>query len=184
MLERTNKSGKKQRFANYEISGENWCRKFRVFIPKYGVLKFWLKYFSMVLFWSRCCCYIGLVQNWFRINQLSAMHTCILFFTWGGLVEHLCLTKVAQQSVTNILSHTFANLVKAKVGAKHELLFNKPASEVGLLSIQVWLKKHNKVWPTSYLPHLKIWSKLKLELSMSFCSTNWPLRLSIHVRLT
>jgi hypothetical protein len=42
---------------------------------------------------------------------------------------------VAQQSVTKILSLTFVNLVTPKALAKHEHLFNKPASKVGLLSI-------------------------------------------------
>ncbi len=37
------------------------------------------------------------------------------------------------------------DLVTPKAGAKHELLFNEPASEVGLLNIQVGLKLHNKV---------------------------------------
>jgi hypothetical protein len=36
-----------------------------------------------------------------------------------GFVEHLSLTYVAQESV---------NLVTPKAGAKHERLFNKPAS--------------------------------------------------------
>ncbi len=47
---------------------------------------------------------------------------------WGGFVEHLSLTQVAQQSVTQIISVTIVNLVTPKVWAKHELLFNKLAS--------------------------------------------------------
>ncbi len=35
---------------------------------------------------------------------------------------------IAQQSVTKIISVTIMNLVKPKAGAKHELLFNEPAS--------------------------------------------------------
>jgi len=46
--------------------------------------------------------------------------------------------------------------------------------EVDLLDIRVGLKQHNKVWPNSKLSILRIWSHLKLQLSMSFCSTNWP----------
>jgi hypothetical protein len=30
------------------------------------------------------------------------------------------------------------------------------------------------VWPKSCLLHWWLWSHLKLELSISFCSTNWP----------
>jgi hypothetical protein len=37
------------------------------------------------------------------------------------------------------------NSAAPQVGAKHELLFNEPASEVGLLNIKVGLKQHNKV---------------------------------------
>ncbi len=39
---------------------------------------------------------------------------------------------MAQQSVTKIIPLTFMKLVTPKVGAKHELLFNKPAT-VGLI---------------------------------------------------
>jgi hypothetical protein len=35
------------------------------------------------------------------------------------------------------MSLTFVNLVTPKAQAKHELLFNKPASEVGLLHIPI-----------------------------------------------
>jgi hypothetical protein len=34
------------------------------------------------------------------------------------------------------------NLVGPKVGAKHELLFNKLACEAGLLNNKVWLKSY------------------------------------------
>ncbi len=44
--------------------------------------------------------------------------------------------------------------------------------------------KHNKVWPKWYLWQKWIRSHLKLELSVSFCSTNWPLcLLNIYVWL-
>jgi hypothetical protein len=46
----------------------------------------------------------------------------------GGFVEQLSATKVAQQSVTKIISLKTVNLVTPKAAAKHELLFNKPAS--------------------------------------------------------
>jgi hypothetical protein len=46
----------------------------------------------------------------------------------GGFVEHLSRTYVSQQSVAKILSRVFINLVTPKVGAKHELLFNEPAT--------------------------------------------------------
>jgi hypothetical protein len=45
----------------------------------------------------------------------------------GWFVEHLSATQVAQQSVTKTISVTIMNLVTPKAGAKHELLFNKPA---------------------------------------------------------
>jgi len=38
----------------------------------------------------------------------------------GGFVEHLSLTKVAQQSVTKITYLIFMNLVTPKARAKHE----------------------------------------------------------------
>ncbi len=41
---------------------------------------------------------------------------------------------MAQQSKTKILSLAVMNLVTSKAGAKHELLFNKPASEGELLT--------------------------------------------------
>jgi hypothetical protein len=37
------------------------------------------------------------------------------------------------------------HLVTPKAGAKHELLFNELAQEVGLLNIKVGLKQDNKV---------------------------------------
>jgi hypothetical protein len=48
----------------------------------------------------------------------------------GGFVEHLSLTKVAQQSVTKIIFLTILNLVTPKAGVRRELLLNK----VGLRS--------------------------------------------------
>jgi hypothetical protein len=47
--------------------------------------------------------------------------------------------------VTQIISLTIINLITPKVGAKHEILFNKPALEAGLLNIQDRLKRHNSV---------------------------------------
>jgi hypothetical protein len=47
----------------------------------------------------------------------------------GGFVEHLSMTYVAQQSVTKIIIVTIMNLVAPKAGARHELLFNEPASD-------------------------------------------------------
>jgi hypothetical protein len=46
----------------------------------------------------------------------------------GRFIEHLSLTEVAQQSVTKIKPLTNLNLITPKVGAKHEHLFNEPAS--------------------------------------------------------
>jgi hypothetical protein len=45
-------------------------------------------------------------------------------------VECLSWTSEAQQSVTEIISLAFVNLVALKAGAKHQLLFNKPTSAV------------------------------------------------------
>ncbi len=49
-----------------------------------------------------------------------------------GLLNMYALLKVAQQSVTKIISLTFVNLVTPKAGAKQELLLNRP--EAGLLN--------------------------------------------------
>jgi hypothetical protein len=43
-------------------------------------------------------------------------------------VEHPNWTYVAQESVTQIISLTILNLATPKAGAKHELLYNEPAS--------------------------------------------------------
>jgi hypothetical protein len=50
----------------------------------------------------------------------------------AGFAEHLRYVKAAQLSVTKIISPTFGHVVAPKVGAKHELLFNKLASAGGL----------------------------------------------------
>jgi hypothetical protein len=56
----------------------------------------------------------------------------------GGFVEHLSPTKVAQQSVTRIISLTLVIVVTSKAGAMHELLFNKTASVSG---VTLWQKR-------------------------------------------
>ncbi len=43
-------------------------------------------------------------------------------------VEHPSWNYVAQQSVTKIISMTILNLATPKAAAKHEFLFNEPAS--------------------------------------------------------
>jgi hypothetical protein len=48
----------------------------------------------------------------------------------GGFVKRLSQTEVAQQSVTKYKAMIGIYLVAPKAGAKQELLFNKPASEV------------------------------------------------------
>ncbi len=45
--------------------------------------------------------------------------------------------------MTKIISLIFINLVTLIVGAKHELLFNEPATEAGLLNIKVELERNN-----------------------------------------
>jgi len=47
-------------------------------------------------------------------------------------LSNIKVTLVGQQGVTKIIPQTFVNLVTLKAEAKHELLFNKPTSEVGL----------------------------------------------------
>jgi hypothetical protein len=43
--------------------------------------------------------------------------------------------QVAQQSVTELVAMIATSLVTPKAGAKHELLFNESATEVGFLNI-------------------------------------------------
>ncbi len=50
-----------------------------------------------------------------------------------------CHSSVIKISLSNV------NLLTPKAGAKHELLFNKPASMVSLLNIQIGLKCYKKV---------------------------------------
>jgi hypothetical protein len=45
-----------------------------------------------------------------------------------GFVDHPSLTYATLQSVTKIIPLAIENLVAPEAGAKHELLFNKPAS--------------------------------------------------------
>jgi len=47
----------------------------------------------------------------------------------GGFVDHLSWTQAAQQSVTRIIVMDVMNSVTPKAAPKHDLLFNKPASE-------------------------------------------------------
>ncbi len=47
----------------------------------------------------------------------------------GGFVDHLSRTQAAQQSVTRIIVMDVMNSVTPKAVAKHDLLFNKTASE-------------------------------------------------------
>ena len=52
------------------------------------------------------------VLKWFSLQKCKF---------WGGFVEHLSLTSVAQHSVTNIIFLVLINLVTSKAPAKHEL---------------------------------------------------------------
>jgi hypothetical protein len=69
----------------------------------------------------------GAARHEFLLNNMATNLTAI---SRGGFVEHLSPTLVAQQSVTKIIFVTMMNLVTHKAGAKHELLFNKPASNL------------------------------------------------------
>jgi hypothetical protein len=53
----------------------------------------------------------------------------------GGWVEHPSLTSAAQQSVTE--NKVDIKLITPTVEAKHELLFSKPPTQVGMLNIHV-----------------------------------------------
>jgi hypothetical protein len=46
--------------------------------------------------------------------------------------------------MSRIIAIAVMNSVLTKVIAKHDILFNKPSSEMGLLNIQVQLKERNK----------------------------------------
>jgi hypothetical protein len=50
-------------------------------------------------------------------------------FSKGGFVEHLSQTQAAQQSVTRIISMYVLNSVTPYAADKHDLLFNRRASE-------------------------------------------------------
>jgi len=54
---------------------------------------------------------------------------CFSPFIRGGFVEHLSGTYVGQQSVIKIIYLILINLDAPKARAKHEHLFNKPASD-------------------------------------------------------
>ncbi len=48
---------------------------------------------------------------------------------WGGFVEHPSRTQAGRQSVTQYITKIVIILVTPKAAAKHEILFNKPASD-------------------------------------------------------
>jgi hypothetical protein len=50
-----------------------------------------------------------------------------------------------KQSVIKITHLTITNLAKHKAGTKHEPLYNRLSSEVGLLNIQLWLKQCDQI---------------------------------------
>ncbi len=81
-----------------------------------------------------------------------------------------------EQSVTKFLSKIVVNLVMLKDAIKHELFLNKLTYEAGLLNTYIRLKQQKKVWTNSYKKLLWIWLCLKMQLSLSFCSTNLPMR--------
>jgi hypothetical protein len=60
--------------------------------------------------------------------------------------KHLSLNQVAlqTQSATRIISLTIMNCLTPKVGAKHDLLFNKPASEAYLMGLLADLNSPDK----------------------------------------
>ncbi len=55
-------------------------------------------------------------------------------YSRGGFVEHLSLTKVAQQSVTKIISVMIMNVFTPKAGAKREQGNTKAGSITGPLT--------------------------------------------------
>ncbi len=58
-------------------------------------------------------------------------------------------TYVAQKSVTKIVIVTIMNLLTPKGGAKHELLFNEPASGPGALFTTLYFLCNLQIWPIS-----------------------------------
>ncbi len=47
-----------------------------------------------------------------------------------GFVEHLSLTSAGQQSVAQFITMLVIKWITQKAATKHELLFNKPASDI------------------------------------------------------
>jgi hypothetical protein len=84
---------------------------------------------------------------------------------------------ISTKSVTKITSLIFINLITPKARAKHELLFNKPASDSHL----------SRTTQCDQILHYndcyeRIWSHLKQELSLILCSTNRPLALVANIK--
>ncbi len=102
------------------VSKVVWCR--------YLIFSNWVLIYIFWHLWGNCFGYFFKKLHFYFL-LVTLILDLLLFRLWGGFVEHLSWTYVAQQSVTKI-----------------------------------------------YLWQLWIGSQLKLELSMSFCTTNWPLR--------
>ncbi len=81
---------------------------------------------------------LQLPRHFFSQFASNCNTTCPCFLPdyKGGFVKHLNLTQAAQQSVTKVISLIFVNLVTPKSRAKHELLFNKPATEARAQFVQ------------------------------------------------
>jgi len=95
---------------------------------------------------------------------------------WGGFVEHLSLTKVAQQSVTKIITLILIHLVALKAQAKHELLFNEPASGFGLMYAWRYVIKHNDTQHSIQSVLCWVWL-----CWMSLCWLSWRLALVLSL---
>jgi hypothetical protein len=83
------------------------------------------------------------------------------------------------------ISLSVVNLLTPKAGAKHELLFNKPACVADLLNIQVGLKRHisvTKIIPLTFMNLVtpKGQTKYKLLFNKLASVAGW---LNIQVRL-
>ncbi len=88
-------------------------------------------------------------------------------FIRGGFVKHLSATWAAQQSVTKIIFVTFMNLVTPRAGARHELLFNEPASVYPLSHVFTSVK--NVPWQVLYfIKYSAHMSKVRAWISQWF----------------
>jgi len=119
---------------------------------------------------------------WWRshIKLMLSFFNTLAFIWWTLKQDFSCAikVKVVQQSATRFTAIFCYNWGHTRDEAKVEL-FNKLVRFSELWSRtfviqQMGLKFHIKMWPYSQKWLLWMRSSLKFELSLSFCSTNWP----------